>query len=292
MDMRPNLDFESEATDAGGLKSLKWLVRSVPRVIGHSCFGPRHDPERRYNILVVGVCVGQKTNYLDHIKAEFNRSEVHSIRQKWFVIDPSERMQTVNSERLVQKVITRGIPKTLLINSLIEDEDLSRVDYLFVVDDDIKLPDGFLNAYIATVSKLGFALSQPARTYNSYISHPITKRVPELFGRRTFFVEIGPVVCFSKSLFSNLLPFDEGSPMGFGLDLVWPIIVEDMGLTMGIIDSVPVDHSLRPPGTNYNSKTMLSQMGEFLSGKAHASPEEISVTLVRFPVQGSIRRGL
>jgi hypothetical protein len=33
-------------------------------------------------------------------------------------------------------------------------------------------------------------------------------------------------------------------------------------------------------------------MGVFLSGKVHASPEEISVTLVRFPVQGSIRRGL
>ena len=139
------------------------------------------------------------------------------------------------------------------------------------------LPPYFIDAYVEANDILGFALSQPARTPNSYISHDITKRVAGLLGRQTNFVEIGPLAFISRPLFSSLLPFDGEAeiPMGLGLDLVWPISVEKKGLKMGIIDAVPVDHSLRPPGSGYAMDSAIADMARYLSTRQHIEGAQV-----------------
>ena len=123
--------------------------------------------------------------------------------------------------------------------------------------------------FLGYVAKFRFALSQPARTPESYIDHFITACMPGIDARLTRFVEIGPIFCIHRSAFGVLLPFDERSPMGWGYDFVWPTIIERHGLRMGIVDATPVGHKMRKPGMNYSRQTVLDQMECLLKAKPH-----------------------
>jgi hypothetical protein len=195
------------------------------------------------------------------------------------VVDPSATPSERRSERVYERLQNEKVPRPKLINSLLQDQNLASFDYVMLVDDDITLPRGFVDDYIAMHRRLGFALSQPARTFNSYINFPITKRVPGLLGRQTHFVEGGPVVCIGKELFEDLLPLDESAPNSYGADLTWPPIVEGRGLSMGVIDCVPVDHSLRPAATTYQLQPTIEAMGRYLSTRAHVRESEMAVNI-------------
>src|SRR5439155_5541514 len=119
-------------------------------------------------------------------------------------------------------------------------------------DDDIALPRGFLDAFLGLQGRTGLALAQPARTHDSYYDHPIVERQLGVQARRTRFVEIGPLVSMRRDAAALLLPFDERSPMGWGYDNLWPLILGRHGLGMGIIDATPVNHGLRKPTAEYD----------------------------------------
>ena len=139
-----------------------------------------------------------------------------------------------------------------MLNELLARQALADYDYLVLADDDVVFPRHFLDPFIALQAELGFALAQPARTPNSFIDYPIVERQRGAVARQTLFVEIGPVVRIHRSLFDVLLPFDQVSPMGWGYENVWSYQLAQRALKMGIIDAVPVDHSLRPPVHHYN----------------------------------------
>jgi len=92
--------------------------------------------------------------------------------------------------------------------------------------------------------------------------------------RRTRFVEIGPVVSLHRSAYRLLLPFDLSSPMGWGYENIWTHRIELAGLTMGIIDAVPVDHSLRPPLANYSWDAADAARTEILARNDHVSLDD------------------
>jgi hypothetical protein len=46
-----------------------------------------------------------------------------------------------------------------------------------------------------------------------------------------------------RSVYPIVLPFDRRSPTGWGLDFVWPVLMESNGLRMGIVDATPVSYS-------------------------------------------------
>jgi hypothetical protein len=198
------------------------------------------------------------------------------------VIDPSCTPSELRSERAYERLQNQKAPRPKLINSLLQDQDLAAFDYIVLVDDDITLPRGFIDDYIAMHRRLGFALSQPARTFNSYINFQITKRVPGLLGRQTQFVEGGPVVCISKELFGDLLPLDESAPNSYGADLTWPPIVQGRGFAMGVIDCVPVDHSLRSAATTYELQPTIEAMARYLSTRAHVRESDMAVNIRSF----------
>ena len=153
--------------------------------------------------------------------------------------------------------------------------DLSCVDYIIVVDDDIALPVGFLDGFLAIAERRDFALCQPARTHTSFIDHFFVVQLMGIESRCTNFVEIGPLFCLHKSAFSVLIPLDESAPMGWGLDFVWPVLLSDRGMRLGIIDAYPVEHALRKPVSLYSYDATQQAMQEFLCSRKHLSLDDL-----------------
>ncbi len=118
----------------------------------------------------------------------------------------------------------------------------------------------------------GFA--QPARTHDSYIDHAIVEQRDGLEARRTRFVEIGPLFSMRRDAVRHLFPFCEESPMGWGYDFVWPVVMERAGLRMGIIDATPIAHNLRKSVTYYDHDSAWREMEAFLAKRHHLTRRE------------------
>jgi hypothetical protein len=66
-----------------------------------------------------------------------------------------------------------------------------------------------------------------------------------------------------------VFPFDLTSPMGWGYENVWAHRLDQAQMKMGIIDAVPVDHSLRKPVAYYRWDEANQQQRLFLSKHEH-----------------------
>lgn len=229
-------------------------------------------------ILVCGIYFADRENCAAAEIEHFGSSEHHQVDQRWIALHFNDHSgNRINELPHTISVATQPTPKFTLMNSLLQ--DIERFDYLIISDDDVHLPPRFLDRYIAYVENFQFALSQPARTRDSYIDHLITACMPGIDGRLTRFVEIGPIVCIHQSAFRILVPFDQRSPMGFGYDFIWPILLERRRLRMGIIDAMPVAHVIRKPGINYSTQQAMESMTELLATSPHLSRAEAYTVL-------------
>jgi hypothetical protein len=240
-----------------------------------------HPPPEGTRVLVLGIYLAARPHTAEHLMAAFARPGRCRVEQRWVALHgapatPLQRAHTVRVEG-------RSLPKFRLLNALLRVVDPAPFDYLLVCDDDVRLPRGFLDAFIGWQRRLGFALAQPARTLNSHVDHELVRQRPWLVARRTRFVEIGPLFCLQRSLFDVLLPFDEASPMGWGYDFVWPLQVEAARATMGVIDATPVDHSLRGRGEAYGWQRELTAMSDYLAERPHLSARQAFRVLRRYP---------
>ena len=118
-------------------------------------------------------------------------------------------------------------------------------DYIWVPDDDLSTTAENLNLFFNLCQKYQFILAQPALTKNSYFSHPLLLQVSNFIYRETNFVEV-MAPCFSKSAFDKCWKTFSENKSGWGLDALWPIILENKGV-IGIIDETPIFHT-RPVG--------------------------------------------
>ena len=57
--------------------------------------------------------------------------------------------------------------------------------------------------------------------------------------------------------------------MGWGYDFVWPVLIEEAGLRMGIVDATPVEHNLRKPVDLYDTRDAALAMRRFLASRPH-----------------------
>ena len=161
-----------------------------------------------------------------------------------------------------------------LINRLLAEEDLDSYDFVLNTDDDIVLPEGFLDVFLGVQAGVGFDLAQPARTPNSHVDHPIVIQQRGVVARKTRFVEIGPVVSFGRSIYDLVFPFDERSPMGWGFENVWSSLLREDGKSEGIVDAVPVDHSVREPVAHYEWADAVADRERYLANNPHIPTEE------------------
>ena len=150
-------------------------------------------------------------------------------------------------------------------------------DWLLIVDDDVVLPAGFLDAFLLVAERCGFRLAQPAHAFASHAAWPVTRRRPGLLARRTRFVEIGPVTAIHADAFGVLLPFPELA-MGWGLDAHWSAAAAAAGLPLGIVDATPIRH-LRPVAATYPRAAAEAEAERFLAGRPYVNREQAGEVL-------------
>lgn len=200
-------------------------------------------------VLVVGTYLATRQNHMSHIVRTLEASEHIDITQRWVAFggDPADaRVAAVTVDVLEKK------PKFGVINDLLEAEALTHYDYVLMMDDDVRLPRRFADHYFALQRRLDFALAQPARTLGSHMDLPLAEQQLGVVARQTLLVEIGPIVSFHRSIYDLVFPFDLTSSMGWGYECLWAHQLAHRGAKMGIIDLVPVDHTLRPQATSYS----------------------------------------
>ena len=227
------------------------------------------------NILATGVYLADRPNTAAHLMRELAGSRTHHVVQRWIALAPggSGRCDLPSTEM----VVTEPTPKFILLDQLIR--DAGEFDWLLLCDDDVEVGDGFLDLLIGLSERYDFALSQPARSVDSFTDHPIVQVLPGLLARRTRFVEIGPLTCVRRDALPHLLPFGNVSGMGWGMDFVWPARLESAGLRMGIVDAAVLAHRIRPPVTGYSRDTAEREMHLTLARNRHLSLDEAFTVL-------------
>jgi len=228
--------------------------------------------EASSRVLVAGVYLADRENRVAHIAAEMARSARWKVEQRWVAL--GESPPPPGLEALTVLRISTPTPKFALLNRILEAASLAPYDYLLVCDDDVTLPDGFLDRYLEFLGEHDLALAQPARTHESFTDHPIVEQLDGLDARRTRFVEIGPVFSIRRDAMALVLPFDEASPMGWGYDFVWPVVLEEVGKHIGIVDATPVAHDLRKPVALYDHGSANAAMKAYLASRPHLSKGE------------------
>jgi len=154
---------------------------------------------------------------------------------------------------------------------------LDDFDWVLVVDDDVVLPRGFLDRFVAVAERYGLRLAQPAHRLASHGAWPVTRRRPASVARETAFVEIGPVTAFHRETFDTLLPFPQ-MRMGWGLDLHWAALARDRGWKIGVVDATPILHTV-PTAETYPREAAIAEAREFLATRPYLTRDEANRTL-------------
>jgi hypothetical protein len=169
-----------------------------------------------------------------------------------------------------------GAGKFQNLNALLTDH--VSADWLLVVDDDVALPRGFLDGFIALAEHFGFDLAQPAQTLASHAAWRFARRRPFAMVRETNFVEIGPVTAFSRRAADDLLPFPD-LRFGWGLDAHWSALAAERGRRLGIVDALPVRHEARRVAAGYRMDDATAEAQRFLATRPYVHAGEAGRTL-------------
>jgi hypothetical protein len=164
------------------------------------------------------------------------------------------------------------------LNALLGANPPHGYDWLLLVDDDVALPAGFLDAFVFLAERFGLRLAQPAHRRRSHAAWAITRRHSGSVVRETGFVEIGPVVAFQAATFEALLPFPD-LRIGWGLDAHWAALARQHGWRLGVIDATPIRHGLRRIAASYKRDSAVGEAREFLATHPYLNRSDSQRTL-------------
>ncbi|GIU25467.1 DUF707 domain-containing protein [Shewanella sp. MBTL60-007] len=154
---------------------------------------------------------------------------------------------------------------------------ISQYEAVWLPDDDILVDAETINKMFTLFNGFDLTLAQPALTMDSYFSHSSLLRQPHSVLRYCNFVEV-MVPIFSASALLKLKESFDQSPSGWGLDALWPHLIDNTDLKkIAVIDATPVVHT-RPVG------------GELYKLNPELSPEKDAVQLQDFYPQFNICR--
>lgn len=211
----------------------------------------------RRSVLALAVELEGEPSLLDRARAELARSR-HEVR--FAVTRSGDRGKFEN------------------LNALLAANERREHDWLLVVDDDVALPAGFLDAFVFLAERFELRLAQPAHRARSHAAWQVTRRRPWSVVRETAFVEIGPVVGFHRTTFDVLLPFPE-LRTGWGLDVHWSAMARQRGWRMGVLDATPVRHGLRRIAAAYDRGDAIAEARRFLAGRPYTTAAEAQRTI-------------
>ena len=144
------------------------------------------------------------------------------------------------------------------INLALTDIDVSQFDWLMVFDDDVALPDGFMDRFIYLCETANLKMAMPAHKFRSFASYIVTYRHLGSLVRQTNFVECGPITAFHRDILPLVYPFADVK-WAWGMDVVWAEQAHKAGLPIGVVDATPLRH-LKPIAATYN-KSNASREG-------------------------------
>jgi hypothetical protein len=265
-DVAPVVD--TNPADADLLITQERVERLRPEIPDLLTAGRSSSRSPRKKVLVLGVYLAAKPNNVDDIVSVVLQSKKYRVTQRWVALG-GQPSTTRHVARVTAETVLRPAPKFEIMNELLAKEDLSQYEFVLLLDDDIVMPNSFVDQFLSMQEQLEFSIAQPARTSESYIDHPIVEQQRGVLARQTLFVEIGPVVSFHKRIYDLVFPFDLTSSMGWGYENVWAHRLEQAQKKMGIIDVIPVSHSLRKPVAFYRWDEADRQRALFLSKHEH-----------------------
>lgn len=249
---------------------MAFLSRVLRSAFGFAALkAARQIPCQR--ILTIGVYLNDRPNLAIRILNSL-QSEKHEVVHRWISLgseDPPSELRTWTIAHTRERA-----PKFRLLNETLRDVSLSDFDYLLVSDDDVEYPRGFIDTYIGMQFRLRWALAQPAQTYGSNIDHAITLEKQSAIARRTRFVEIGPVFSMDRAAMQILVPFNEEFGMGYGLDFVWPVLLQQRMLKMGIVDAAPIHNRFRQVAVTYQLDAAMTSLQAMLARYPHLTRTE------------------
>ena len=164
------------------------------------------------------------------------------------------------------------------LNALLRAAGGEHFDWLLVVDDDVVLPERFVDRLLGLCERLDLGLAQPAQTLASHAAWPVVRRRPGVLARETGFVEIGPVTAMRRDVAAELTPFPE-LRFGWGLDLHWAALAHARGWRQGVLDALPVRHEQGGVADSYAHGEAVAEAQRFLAGRPFVPAVEAARTL-------------
>jgi glycosyl transferase family 2 len=164
------------------------------------------------------------------------------------------------------------------LNTLLSAAAPPDFDWLLVVDDDVVLPERFVDRLLGVCERLDLGLAQPAQTLASHAAWPVTRRRRGSIARETGFVEIGPVTALRRDVAAELTPFPE-LRFGWGLDLHWAAVARERGWRMGVVDALPVRHDEAGVAAAYSHAEAVDEARRFLAERPFVPAVEAARTL-------------
>ena len=219
----------------------------------------RREPPRR-RVLVIGVERTERRALAARAHRELARSR-HAV--ELHLGPPDERGKFEN------------------LNRLLDANPAAGHDWLIVLDDDVRLPRGFLDRFLFLCERFDLQLAQPAHRLNSHAAWPQTRRRPGSVVRQTRFVEIGPVTAFAGATFATLLPFPQ-LRMGWGLDAHWAAVARENGWRCGVTDAVAIRHRAAPAADAYSREDAIAEARAFLAERPYVSAQDARRTVTTY----------
>jgi hypothetical protein len=187
----------------------------------------------------------------------------NSLHTKWLhdnqnfdlgIIYYGNSEETFNAYKTNAKfAINKKGEKWHLINFLINHykNELSNYEYFWFPDDDLESDYEKINNLFDKNYEFKLWLSQPS--LDGYVSHDIERKVENSILRFTNFVEI---ICpvMSKETLKKLLDTFVLNQSAWGLDFLWPKLLDYPNNRIAIIDDVTVTHT-KPIGSDYSRFT-------------------------------------
>lgn len=159
-------------------------------------------------------------------------------------------------------------PKWPCLGSLINELSplLSSYDYVFFPDDDLRILPGAIDTFFSSCRKHDLKLAQPALALESYVAHEVTIHNPKTSVRFTNYVEL-MAPCFRADALQVCSPTFGTNISGWGLDVLWPILLRPVRGRIGIVDDAQVVHTRPFGGPNYvhNKPSGLTPAQELLA---------------------------
>lgn len=121
-------------------------------------------------------------------------------------------------------------------------EVFDRYDYICLPDDDLLMSGPAIDRLFATCREFDLHLAQPSQVWTSYYGHAITLNSPGFRLRFTNFVE-AQWPCFRSDYLRALLPVIANRYSGWGIDVVWALLMSDPWQACAVIDEVSMVHT-------------------------------------------------